>query len=113
MELAVVHGAPMMCSCGSKPDQLRVVSQNTVAIGHELGATVMDYAPGVNVGPFGQCAKGGPCAPVFPVPWMPGSPFGVKLEGKPILRDVDILGCAKGGVVKFMSAMQANTYVDR
>jgi hypothetical protein len=106
---AVVHNAVLACSCGSNMAVLLPTSEHTVAIGNAAAATVADFGPN-NVGPFGQCSKGGPCVPACPGPWTPGSGT-VKIEGHRILRTDDVLQCSKGGIIHILTEGQAGTFV--
>jgi hypothetical protein len=108
---AVVHDALLMCDCGSSPNNLRVMPQHTVIVENNLVATVTDNIAEQQIGPFGQCAKGGPCVPAIPAQWMTGS-GSVYIDGKQALRENDFLVCAKGGTVKIMHPLQATTYLD-
>src|SRR5437016_5297204 len=108
MTLAVVQGATLQCTCGSKPSPLVVTSQETVKIDKQLAATVEDRKPGANIAPFGDCkSKGGPCAPAFGVPWLPGSASTVKIGGRLALLSTDKLACtAAPGVVTVLDPGQ-------
>jgi hypothetical protein len=88
-----------------------------------VAANIMDNVPFLNIVPFGTCkslanpttasltaaALGvltpGPCLPVFPAPWTPGSPT-VMLCNQPALNDSSKLACAYLGMVSFNDAGQ-------
>jgi hypothetical protein len=110
MAKAVVEGATLQCTCGSKPSQLLVTSQTTVQIDKRKAATVEDKNPVVNVPPFGACqVLGGPCVPVFPAPWVPGSTSVVRIGMKVALLPTDMLLCSVAGQVRVVDPGQANT----
>ena len=112
MATAVAEGATLQCTCGSKPSQLLVTSQNTVRIDQKLAATVDDKDPMANVAPFGDCkSKGGPCMPAFAAPWAPGSTSTAKIGKGLALLSTDKLKCtAAPGVISVCDAGQTNTY---
>jgi len=111
MAKAVVEGATLQCTCGSKPSQLTVTSQATIQIDNRRAATVEDKNPVVNVPPFGACqVLGGPCAPAFAAPWMPGSTSIVNVGGKRALLPSDLLLCTVApGTVRVIDPGQTST----
>jgi hypothetical protein len=109
MQNAVVRNAVLACSCGSAMAVLLPTSEHSVAIGNATVATVADSEPN-NVGPFGQCSKGGPCVPACPGPWTPGSGT-VTIDGHRILRTADVLLCSQGGTIRILAEGQASTHV--
>src|SRR5262249_51653516 len=111
MAKAVVDGATLQRTCGSKPSQLVVTSQMTVQIAKRKAATVEDKNPGVNVAPFGTCqVLGGPCAPAFAAPWLPGSTSIVKIGTKTALVPTDVLLCSVApGMVRITDPGQQST----
>ncbi len=117
MPRAVIMGALLKCTCGDAPTSLTVTSQATVQIGGALAATIMDYAPIVNIAPFGTCktltaAASGvptPCVPATVAPWVPGSTSIVRIGNFPGLLDTDKLACTVGGMIAVSSAGQTTT----
>ena len=116
MALPVVASATTQCSFGLAPSVLMVLPTNRVIIDKKPAATTMDFAPMVNVMPFGLCnslanpataaltaaALGvltpGPCIPVT-TPWKPGSPT-VKIGSLPALNNSSTCNCGYGGVIQ-------------
>lgn len=114
-------GATLMCSMGMAPGTLNVLPVNAVMGESKPLATIMDNVPFLNIAPFGLCnslvnpttaaltaaALGvltpGPCLPVIPAPWMPGSPT-VLIKNKPALNATSTCMCAYAGVVKVQVA---------
>lgn len=92
MPKLVVHEAVLQCTIGMAPGTLSVLPAGMVEGDMKPVATVMDFAPMVNVAPFGACKSPSnpqvaaataaamgvltpmPCVPVIPAPWTPGSP---------------------------------------
>ncbi len=117
MPLAVVNTAQLQCTCGDAPATLTVTSQMQVMIGNQFAATVMDYAPVVNIPPFGTCktltaAASGvptPCVPATVAPWTPGSTSIVMIGNFPALLDTDKLACTVGGMISIVSPGQTQT----
>ena len=106
-------GAMLKCTFGMAPSSLMVTVPLRPMIQNKPKATIMDFAPMVNVMPFGMCqcmsnptvasataaAMGVltpmPCSPVIVAPWAPG---GKELIGNvPALLDNCNLMCAYGG----------------
>lgn len=127
MGLQVCMGAGMMCSFGVAPSTLVVLPTNRALTGTPA-ATIMDFAPIVNVPPFGMCQSPSnptvaaataaamgvltpmPCVPVTPAPWIVGSPT-VLIGGMPALNNSSKLMCAWGGVIQITAPGQTNTMV--
>jgi hypothetical protein len=127
MGLQVCMGAGLMCSFGVAPSTLVVLPANRVLTGTPA-ATIMDYAPIVNVPPFGMCQSPSnpmvaaataaamgvltpmPCVPVTPAPWIVGSPT-VLIGNMPALNNSSKLMCTWGGVIQITSPGQTNTMV--
>ena len=104
-----------MCSFGAAPGVLTILSPKTSA-GPMPAATIMDFQPFVNIGPFSLCSSLAnpavasataaalgvltpmPCTPMPIGPWQPGSPT-VHVEGKPALTNLSTCQCAYGGVI--------------
>lgn len=103
----VVHGAVLKCTMGNKSATLKVSSNRKYKIKNKKVATVMDFAPGVNifppVGAFGICKPysavpppGNLCTPVLIGPWK--MPYQTELVGpfKPLLGGSFNM-CGRGG----------------
>ena len=120
----VVNGAQMACTFGVAPSTLTVVPAGPVLqAGGQLLARVVDFAPMMNVAPFGMCttpsnpqvaaatsAAAGvltpqPCIPVITAPWTPGSAK-VSAGGVPALTSASTCMCAWGGSISIVSAGQ-------
>ncbi len=109
----VTMGAMLQCSFGMAPSSLAVVIPLRPKCGNMLMATVMDFAPAVNILPFGMCQSMAnptvasataaamgvltpmPCVPVVTAPWAP--PGQVKIMGQPALINNAKCICAWGG----------------
>jgi hypothetical protein len=121
----VVSGAQVTCTFGVAPSALTVVPAGSVLqAGGQLLARIVDFAPMVNVSPFGMCttpsnpqvaaatsaAQGvltpQPCIPVITAPWTPGSPK-VSAGGVPALTSTSTCMCAWGGSISIVQAGQA------
>lgn len=126
MGQAVCMGATLKCSFGVAPSALSVLPANRVA-GATPVATILDFAPFVNILPFGMCtsvsnptvasatsAAAGvltpmPCIPVT-TPWAPGSPT-VMVGTAPALNNSSKCMCTWGGVIQILNPGQATTQV--
>jgi uncharacterized Zn-binding protein involved in type VI secretion len=123
----VVATAQLMCSFGAAPSALQVVPKGPpVQAGGQMAATIQDFAPNVNIMPFGMCntpsnpqvaaatsaAMGvltpQPCIPVTTAPWTPGSPT-VMINGAPALTNSCQCMCAWGGVITISMPGQMQT----
>lgn len=120
MGIQVCMGAMMQCSFGVAPSSLVVLPTNCVLAGGPPAATIMDYAPIVNIPPFGMCSSPSnptvaaataaalgvltpmPCVPVTTAPWVPGSPT-VLIGNMPALTDQSKCMCSWGGVIQILS----------
>jgi hypothetical protein len=127
MGIQVCMGAMMQCSFGVAPSSLVVLPVNRTLTGTPA-ATIMDFAPIVNVPPFGMCNSPSnpmvaaataaalgvltpmPCVPVTPAPWVVGSPT-VLIGNMPALNNSSKLMCAWGGVIQITSPGQTATMV--
>ncbi len=117
MPTAVVNGAMMQCTCGDAPQPLTVTSQMQAKIGNQFAATIMDYAPVVNIPPFGTCktltasASGvpTPCVPATTAPWAPGSTSVCRFGNFNGLLDSDKLMCTVGGTISITQPGQQQT----
>lgn len=109
-----------LCKCllGDFPTPITVTSNQTVFCHKQLAATIMDFAPIVNIKPFGTCktltaaALGvpTPCVPATVAPWITGSVL-TSHQKMPALRDCDTLLCAVGGLISITFAGQPTTNV--
>lgn len=116
MSKQVILGAKLTCTMGSAPAQLGVAPSRTVQVEHKLAATIMDFAPAINVVTFGLCkaptnpqvaaataAAAGvltpqPCVPATTIPWTIGSPT-VMIDNQVVLNDTSKLLCQWLGVI--------------
>lgn len=118
-----VNNAVCQCSFGSAPSSLGVLPTKMTMSGNQPVATILDNIPMVNIGPFSPCNapsnptnwKGpvftpGPCVPITPAPWAPGSPT-VLIGGVPALNDTSKLMCAWGGVISVTFAGQVGEMI--
>ena len=114
----VTLGAMMTCTFGMAPSSLVVLPARTKMLSNVPRANIMDYAPMVNIMPFGMCntlsnptvasataaAMGVltpmPCIPAITAPWMPGNPQCL-IQGQPALTRNSQCICMWGGVIKF------------
>ena len=118
MPLAVVNMAMLQCTCGDAPTPLTVTSNMQVKIGNQLAGTIMDFAPAVNITPFGTCktltasASGvpTPCVPATAAPWATGAPKTL-ISNFPALQATDKLVCTVGGMISITNPGQQTTMV--
>ncbi|MBV9773955.1 MAG: DUF4280 domain-containing protein [Gemmatimonadetes bacterium] len=121
-------GGMMMCSFGVAPSSLVVLPANRVMVGGPPAANIMDFAPIVNVPPFGMCQSPSnptvaaataaalgvltpmPCVPVTAAPWIVGAPT-VMIGSMPALNSTSKLMCSWGGVIQLTYAGQVTTQV--
>lgn len=114
----VVTGAMMMCTFGMAPSSLVVLPVRTKMLSNVPRGNIMDFAPMVNIMPFGMCttpsnptvaaataaAMGAltpmPCIPAVTTPWMPGNPM-VLVQGQPALTRTCCNMCMWGGQITF------------
>jgi hypothetical protein len=127
MGVQVAATAQLMCSFGVAPSVLMVVPKGRpVQAGGQMAATIQDFAPNVNIMPFGMCmtlsnpqvaaatsaALGvltpQPCIPVTTSPWSPGSPT-VQINGAPALTSSCMCQCAWGGMITITNPGQMQT----
>ena len=129
MPQQVVAGAVMMCSFGMAPSSLVVLPpvSRTLA-GGPPAANIMDFAPMVNIPPFGMCTSLAnptvaaataaalgvltpmPCIPVTPAPWVPGSAT-VMVGNFPGLNSTSKCMCNWGGVIQVTYPGQVTTNI--
>ncbi|MEM9264299.1 MAG: DUF4280 domain-containing protein [Cyanobacteria bacterium P01_F01_bin.13] len=124
MGIQVVAGAMLKCPFGVAPSVLNVLPKGPpVMASGPMAATIMDYAPIVNIPPFGMCSSLAnptvasataaalgvltpmPCVPVIPAPWAPGSPT-VHINNFPALNNSSKCMCTWGGVITIMNPGQ-------
>jgi len=109
-----------MCTMGVAPSSLVVLPVNRVTTSEQPDANIMDYAPMVNIMPFGMCMSPAnpavaaataaafgvltpmPCVPVTVAPWTPGAPT-VMLAGMPTLDSTSTLMCMWAGMISVVS----------
>lgn len=113
----VVMGAMLQCTFGLAPSSLVLIPKGPPVLGGgPQAATIMDYAPIVNIPPFGMCNSPSnptvaaataaalgvltpmPCVPVTTAPWVPGSPT-VLIGNMPALNNSSKCICSWGGVI--------------
>ena len=116
MALPVTAGAMLTCPFGLAPATLIVVPKGPPVLTEKKPtATILDFAPMVNIPTFGLCntpsnpttaaltaaALGvltpGPCIPVT-TPWKPGSSK-MMIGGVPALTSTSTCQCAYGGSI--------------
>jgi hypothetical protein len=118
----------MACPFGAAPSTLVVIPAGRPLAGGMPAANISDFAPMVNVPPFGMCntlsnptvaaataaALGVltpmPCIPVTTAPWAPGSPT-VLVSGMPALNATSKCMCAWGGAISITNPGQTTTLV--
>lgn len=124
MGMQVVMGATLQCSFGVAPSSLMVIPKGPPTMaGGPLAASIMDFAPMVNILPFGMCTSLAnptvaaataaalgvltpmPCVPVTVAPWAPGSPT-VLLGTFPVLNNSSKCMCAWAGVISILNPGQ-------
>ncbi len=116
----VVTGAMMACTFGMAPSSLVVLPVRTILLSNVPRGNIMDFAPMVNIMPFGMCttpsnptvaaataaAMGAltpmPCIPAVTTPWMPGKPT-VLIQGQPALTRSCRNMCMWGGQISFIT----------
>ena len=124
MPQAVNTGCTMTCSFGAAPSSFVASSAPTVLASNMPMGTIMDFAPGMNIPPFGMCSSPSnpqvaaataaalgvltpmPCLPVTVAPWSPGSST-VKVgpAGFPALGNNAKTNCAWGGSISFITGV--------
>ncbi len=118
----VITGALLSCSMGTAPTAL-VVTSNVTVLSTLTAATIMDYAPLVNIPTFAMCASTsnpttiaataaasgvytqGACIPACAAPWSPGAGK-TTIGGIAALLDSDTCSCSYGGSVSISFAGQ-------
>jgi hypothetical protein len=125
----VVAGAMLQCSFGAAPSSLIVIPKGLPAMaGGLLAATIMDFAPIVNIPPFGMCSSIAnptvaaataaalgvltpmPCIPVTVAPWVTGSAT-VMINNFPALNNSSKCMCTWAGVISINYAGQVTVQI--
>lgn len=123
----VVCGAKLMCTFGMAPSVLTIApGVRNVMIAKVPAANIMDFAPMMNIPPFGMCSCPAnpivasataaamgvltpmPCIPSIVAPWTPGSP-NVLVQKMPALTQTCTCQCMWGGVITIMHDGQMGT----
>ena len=123
MAVLVVDGAIVDCTFGAAPSALAALPANPTRGSNGAAATIMDFAPMVNIQPFGICSSPAnpqviaatsaaagvftpqPCIPATASPWVPGSPA-VTIGGQPALDSACTCNCLWAGVISVISPGQ-------
>lgn len=104
----VVSGALCKCMFGVAPTPIMILPTKRVLGGVLPVGTILDFAPFLNVLPFGACTQPANlsrvCVPAI-TSWIPMSPT-VLIGGVPVLTKNSIGICALGGVVQFVTPGQ-------
>ena len=128
MGVIVVNGATLACDKAVPPgtSTFVVLPVSLVDSNSKPMATIMDNKPMGNILPFGMCTSQlnpataaatsaalgtptpGPCTPIIPAPWTPGSST-VMVGNKPALTASSSCMCTAGGTISVKSAGQTNT----
>ncbi|HAC65213.1 MAG TPA: DUF4280 domain-containing protein [Cyanothece sp. UBA12306] len=131
MDLLVVMGATLQCvPFGTAPSSLIVIPKGLpVMASRRLAATIMDFAPIVNILPFAMCTSltnpsvatattaalgvltPMPCIPVVVSPWTPGA-IQTKINNFNALTDSSICNCTWGGTIKIVNPGQFTVKVN-
>lgn len=127
MGFCVCAGAMLACSFGAAPSSFMVLPAARTISTMPI-ATIMDFAPMVNILPFGMCSSPSnpmviaataaafgvltpmPCIPVTAAPWTPGSPT-ILIGGKPALNSSCKLMCVYGGSIQITNPGTTNIQV--
>ena len=129
MPQVTVMSAQLMCTMGMAPSELMVPPATLVTAGKMNAANIMDFAPMVNIMPFGMCTSPAnpevaaataaalgvltpmPCIPVTAAPWTPGS-LTVTAGKMPILDNTSMCMCTWGGEISIVTPGQMTVSVD-
>lgn len=116
MAYETVATAICQCTFGAAPSTLSVLPTSMVTIENKPAASIMDYAPFMNILPFGVCSSIAnptvasataaalgvltpmPCVPAVVAPWIPTNPM-VLVGNKPVLGNSAKNFCLWGGVI--------------
>jgi hypothetical protein len=128
MPVQVISEAVLSCTFGVAPSTLTVLPTTGVACSKLPAATIMDFAPMVNIAPFGMCISLAnpevaaataaalgvltpmPCIPATTTPWVPGCEI-VTLGGAPALDNISTCMCMWAGVISIMEPGQMQTTI--
>jgi hypothetical protein len=130
MPLQVCMGATLQCvPFGTAPSSLIVIPKGKLVLADKKpAATIMDFAPFVNIPPFGMCTSLAnpavaaattaalgvltpmPCTPVPVRPWAPGA-VKVMIGTFPALPNTATCNCAFGGTLQIAYAGQIKVSV--
>jgi hypothetical protein len=115
MPKQVCTGAQLMCTFGAAPSVFNATPRPVMTSFVPAG-TIMDFAPMVNIMPFGMCTSLAnptvaaataaalgvltpmPCIPATTAPWVPGA-VNVLITHQPALDNTCKLMCMWGGVI--------------
>ena len=104
----VTAGATLSCTLGSMQTKLQVPISHGSVLHGQNEATIKDHSVGVNITPFGTCAKCSPpvpCTPGFCMDWLLANEK-YKIKGETALINTCILPCLSGGIVKIEESGQ-------
>jgi hypothetical protein len=114
MKDVICHGALLKCQWGLIPTPLKCMPFTLTTAAKKKIATIMDFAPNMNIGSFGLCRSPittiytpagpiyPPCMPAVVAPWQGGNPK-VKVNGRQILTPSSKCMCIKGmGKIQIM-----------
>ncbi len=128
MSVQVISGAQLICTFGAATSTLAVLPTKMVSCSKVPAATIMDFAPMVNIPPFGVCTSIAnpivaaataaafgvltpqPCIPCTAAPWAPGAPT-VTIAGQPALDNASMCMCMWAGEISIVSPGQTQTTV--
>ncbi|SFR57806.1 DUF4280 domain-containing protein [Anaeromicropila populeti] len=102
MIFKVKEGAKLSCTLGSCQTCLQVPVSHGAVLQGKNEATIADNKAGVNIMPFGTCARVSPpvpCTPVLMMKWLMGNSTN-KIRGEMALLNCSILPCLNGGIIK-------------
>ena len=104
----VTAGAKISCSLGSAQTMLQMPVKSGSTLKGRNQVTANATQVGVNIIPFGTCAKSSPpvpCTPSFATPWLMTDPR-VQINGQDVVNTGCILPCMCGGIIKFEDSGQ-------
>lgn len=128
MPIQVISTASLACTFGAAPSTLTVLPVTGVTCSKLPAATIMDFAPMVNIAPFGMCVSPAnptvaaataaalgvltpmPCIPATTAPWTPGA-VTVSYGEMAALDNASMCMCMWGGVISVVSPGQMQTTV--
>jgi hypothetical protein len=120
MGLPVVAGAQLMCPFGTAPSALVVMPDKRLVMQGRPVANINDHVPFLNVLPFGLCTSlmnpvtasqtaaalgvltPGPCTPVLPFPWIPGTPTALSGPAPTVDHNCSCM-CMYGGKISVVN----------